>query len=249
MFTFPTTLLNAPAGGGGDPWTPADITTAAWYDATTGVSDTAGAVDQWDDLSGNNNDLVQTGTNRPTTNSVTLNSLNVIDFDGSNDSMAHTASFATQPASFAAVFVRDTSGADHTIFDGEGASGRNMLRLRSTNVLAIFAGSFLGTDSITTGPMMASGVFDDGSSEIRLDGGTAVSGTTGTQDLDGGLRVGASTTGASQLLNGKIAEIVITDTALSTSDRQKLEGYLAWRWGLEGDLPGGHPYKSAPPTV
>jgi len=233
--------------GSGAPWTPADITTAAWYDATTGVSDTAGAVDQWDDQSGNNNDLTQTSTNRPTTNSQTLNGLNVIDFDGVNDSLFHSTSFATQPTSFAAVFVRDVSGADHTVFDG--ISGRNMLRLRSTDVLAVFAGSFVGTDSITTGAILASGVFDDGSSEIRLNGGTAVSGTAGTQDFDGGLRVGASTTGTAQLLNGKIAEIVITNSDLSESDRQKLEGYLAHRWGQEGNLPGGHPYKSSPPTV
>lgn len=233
----------------GDPWTPADITTAAWFDATVGVNDSSGNVDQWDDQSGNNNDLTQTSSARPKTGTHTLNGLNVIDFDGSNDSMFHSTALTTQPASFAAVFVRDASGADHTVFDGISGSGRNMLRLRSTDVLAVFAGSFVGTDSITTGAMLASGLFNGSSSEIRLDGGTAVTGDSGSEDLDGGLRVGANNSGGPQLLDGKIAEIVITDTDLSTSDRQKLEGYLAHKWGQTGNLPGGHPYKSVGPTV
>ena len=31
-------------------------------------------------------------------------------------------------------------------------------------------------------------------------------------------------------------------------DRQQLEGYLAWKWGLEANLPVDHPYKNAAPT-
>ena len=27
------------------------------------------------------------------------------------------------------------------------------------------------------------------------------------------------------------------------------EGYLAWRWGLQGKLPVGHPYKNTSPGV
>jgi len=48
-------------------------------------------------------------------------------------------------------------------------------------------------------------------------------------------------------LNGDIAEILVYDTALSDNDRQKVEGYLAWKWGLVAGLPVGHPYKDDPP--
>ena len=47
--------------------------------------------------------------------------------------------------------------------------------------------------------------------------------------------------------DGGVAEVIIVPT-LSTDDRQRLEGYLAWKWGLQGSLPGGHPYESAAPT-
>jgi hypothetical protein len=50
-------------------------------------------------------------------------------------------------------------------------------------------------------------------------------------------------------LTGFISEIVSTETILSTGNRQKLEGYLAHKWGLTANLPADHPYKTTPPTV
>ena len=34
----------------------------------------------------------------------------------------------------------------------------------------------------------------------------------------------------------------------STTQIEKAEGYLAHKWGLEGNLDSSHPYKSTPPT-
>lgn len=48
---------------------------------------------------------------------------------------------------------------------------------------------------------------------------------------------------------GRTAEVVLCRGALPDDDRQKLEGYLAHRWGLAAQLPAGHPYKAAAPTV
>lgn len=46
---------------------------------------------------------------------------------------------------------------------------------------------------------------------------------------------------------GDWGEIVLSDAPLSSTDAQKLEGYLEWQWGNQASLPVGHPYKSAPP--
>jgi hypothetical protein len=46
---------------------------------------------------------------------------------------------------------------------------------------------------------------------------------------------------------GDVAEIVIADSAIGSADREKLEGYLAHKWGLESNLPSTHPYKSSAP--
>ena len=48
---------------------------------------------------------------------------------------------------------------------------------------------------------------------------------------------------------GKISEIIALNTLPSTADRQRLEGYLAHKWGLASNLPSDHPYKTSPPTV
>ena len=49
---------------------------------------------------------------------------------------------------------------------------------------------------------------------------------------------------AANILDGYFAEALIT---VNTADHQKTEGYLAWKWGLQGKLPAGHPYKNSAP--
>jgi hypothetical protein len=46
------------------------------------------------------------------------------------------------------------------------------------------------------------------------------------------------------LFTGFISEIVVYNSFLSVSQRQEVEGYLAWKWGLVGNLPANHPYKN-----
>lgn len=59
---------------------------------------------------------------------------------------------------------------------------------------------------------------------------------------------------ASQELDGRFAEFFAVADIPGTggtdlTDLEKGEGYLAWKWGLVGLLPIGHPYKNNPPTV
>jgi len=49
------------------------------------------------------------------------------------------------------------------------------------------------------------------------------------------------------LQNSTVNEVLGVDTALTISDRQRLEGYLAHKWGLAGSLPAGHPWKAVAP--
>ena len=59
---------------------------------------------------------------------------------------------------------------------------------------------------------------------------------------------------ASQELDGRFAEFFAVADIPGTggtdlTDLEKAEGYLAWKWGLEGSLPLSHPYKNSPPTL
>ncbi len=44
-----------------------------------------------------------------------------------------------------------------------------------------------------------------------------------------------------------IAECVIFSSDLSSGNIDKMQGYLAWKWGLQSKLPIGFPYKNFPP--
>lgn len=74
------------SGAPGIPPFPLPLTNVkAWYDAadTSSISLSGSAVTQWNDKSGNGYNVTQgTATNRPASGVSTLNTLNVIDFDG-----------------------------------------------------------------------------------------------------------------------------------------------------------------------
>lgn len=48
-------------------------------------------------------------------------------------------------------------------------------------------------------------------------------------------------------MQGNCCEMLIFGSSLTSLDRRKVEGYLAWKWGLQSSLVSGHPYLS--PTV
>jgi hypothetical protein len=67
----------------------------------------------------------------------------------------------------------------------------------------------------------------------------------GTMTATTGIEIGGFSGGTtSQYWNGYIGEVVIYPAALSQAQRQKIEGYLACKWGFQAALPSGHPYAS-----
>ena len=46
---------------------------------------------------------------------------------------------------------------------------------------------------------------------------------------------------------GYVSEMVMFSNNLTLSVRQQVEGYLAWKWGIQTNLPSYHPYKNAAP--
>lgn len=66
---------------------------------------------------------------------------------------------------------------------------------------------------------------------------TAYSGTTPALTL----YIGGSSGGTYD--TNTFAEVIHYNTALTSAQRQQVEGYLAWKWGLQNTLPSGHPYR------
>ena len=49
-------------------------------------------------------------------------------------------------------------------------------------------------------------------------------------------------------VTGSMAEVLFIRGALTTTERQLVEGYMMWAWGRQASLPAGHPYLSVAPT-
>jgi len=84
--------------------------------------------------------------------------------------------------------------------------------------------------------------------------------TNGTLVASGVTQSGTTAVTAPLFINGQggtstnsypsyLAELVAFNTGLSLSNRQLIEGYLAWKWGLQASLPNTHPYYAATPSA
>lgn len=238
-------------------WTPARLQTAlkGWWkaDAITGLSDGA-AVSSWTDSSGNGNTLVQaTGGVEPTIDLADLNGLNVVDFASASSQrleIASTFGITSQPFSVYAVWFMAVAANQSLIHFETGTASDNFNGLGGSGTLQC-SNSSAFTAAITRGAwrMTATG-FNGGSSGswLTVDGGTRTAGSIATTaNNNTKTTVGSALDEASFFLNGSIAELLITNTAVTQTDEDKIFGYFAHKWGLTASLGSSHPYKSSPP--
>ena len=246
-------------------WTPLNLNTVLWLDASdeSTITESEGAVSKWDDKSGNNYHAIQTeGTRQPTTGVKTINTLNAIDFLDDTMTISETVFGATIENAFViAVYKIDSisrgvlfslSGFSQAAnrwqthapwedgdiyFDVSGQTGNNRLQ----EPLGANAG-----DNIMVSWYASN---TEGKKEIFKNGGlTPLAGntTTGSVNFSGTVWL-ASHNDIFQ--DTSIGEFIIINGTVSSDERQKLEGYLAWKWGLVEKLPALHPYKASAPTV
>jgi hypothetical protein len=57
-----------------------------------------------------------------------------------------------------------------------------------------------------------------------------------------------NTTATTDLGVYEYGEFVLYSPFPNTSQRQQVEGQLAWKWGIQSSLPSGHPYQNALPS-
>ena len=119
----------------------------------------------------------------------------------------------------------------------------------------------VNNDTITPGSYNILSAFfdaDNGTAANRLlsriNGGSQLSVNTQTGAASNGnsstvLNIGRRTDGGlSDFFAGDFCEVLFLASQPDTIDRQKIEGYLAHKWGLTANLPNDHPYKVNVPT-
>lgn len=254
-FLFSGILLAGPGG--------VDDDLVLWLDAGDGVTYPEGVM-TWQDKSGQNNHALQaTPANRPLWVNNILEGKPVIRFDGSSSYLEIAADVLAEGNDITILSVlnkNDTSLDRRWISAAEDSAefwpvwslqitGGGNLRfflytgdtphalVGSTGIVDdeffLFSSRYSSTDDVWD--MHLNGFLEDEDDK--------------TGDLD---RITLGTDigfyrHAQTYWDGDIAEIIIYDRALSTEDQQKIEGYLAHKYGLENELPEGHPYKDFPP--
>jgi hypothetical protein len=238
-------------------WTPERLATppVAWWKGDAGLSTAVdgAAISQWDDQSGNDYHLVQaTGGVQPTLDAADLNGLNVVDFASASSQrleIANSLGLSAQPFTVYGVWFMANSVNQALLHMESGGANDPFAGIDGSGNLSTFAGSGI-TSAITKAAWRMTGSGFNGASSWRvIDGGTRATGNAGAGTPNGTkTTIGSLVAESSFFLNGSIAEIVVTGTAVSQDDEDLIFGYLAHKWGLDGSLPGGHPYENTAPT-
>jgi len=252
-------------------WLPSDsgayTDCIAWYDASDASTLTLSGSDvtQWDDKKNSNDLTVATGS--PALGA-TLNSLNTVDFDGTDLLSKSAATYVGASGYNYAIMVVDPDGGSDQFFFSYGVTdvgGETFSATTNDNSAndeftgRLFNGA-VDSGSAWTGASLVSFGIAQGAAhstmEIRHDGTDTAHGAGGASTLtvqtSPKIGLGGYTRlsgGAYGRYNGRIAEILFFNTEPTTAEKEELEGYLAHKWGLAANLPSGHTYKSAPPTA
>ena len=224
-----------------------------WLDATdyngngTTYSDNTTLSTDWIDKSGNGNHYSL--VSGPTYQTSEINGKDVVEIlsAGFNGPLGA----ATSTSEWTVVMVTKLLPSDSfgRLFDGQ--SGNYLLGYHGGKKRSVYFNN--NPHAISTVNATTVGVTDfemnvyvrsaSGVMNLYSNGNTlnSYSSTTSTNGIiweinQGEFRGGEST-------DSQIGDFIIIPTALNDEDRLKLEGYLAHKWGLAGDLPEGHPYK------
>lgn len=255
------------------PWTPSSLTSVvAWWDASDSATvtySTGTSVSNWSSKVGSYA-LTQATSSKQPSHSGSVNSKSTIVFDGNSDALSVGSFDLTAGGQKFSIWLVATAAntADDMVFAEQSfnfngtpgafiyyrTSTKSLHLAKKANGWAAWESSSLLTTTPAIGIGTHDGTLSSDESKVYFNGalnGAAVSGynnDTNGNNISDTLYVG-SRYNSSLYLNGQICEIGFTTTAMSLDDRQKLEGYLAHKWGLTASLPSDHPYKSAAPTI
>ena len=210
-------------------------------------------VTTWNDKSGNGLHATATGT--PTYTSNALNGLGAPALN-SNANFFKTPTFIISPTvgtpsifmimnqtaysgSGNSDFFQSTNSWQRLDFFGQGNSFNVAVTMNNAGPTVINA------TTTSNNPTLLSFVVNTASGGVGFANGTF----TATVGSAGGLLVQTDTysIGGGPGFVGFIYELIVFNNTVSTSQRQQVEGYLAWKWGLQNNLPSSHAYKKIKP--
>lgn len=217
-------------------WTPSEISTDLWIDAT---DSTVGSLDV-SDLSGNGRTCsAATSGAMPAVITDGLNGVPVFRFDGGDTLTASSKPSDTcsvfwlqniQSDTFYIPFSPGSSSYALCVLSGGGtpvSSGSGTISFRHNGSAASWSSRDAAYDQLTTGPCVVAALGIDVSSWASF---------------------GISAWG-SAMVTGDFGTILVVPGTPDSDTIEQIEGYLAWRFGIQTSLPVDHTYYSAAPLT
>lgn len=223
---------------------------------TTPVSSSGQSIAYWRDKSTSANHATN-ATNQPTVLLGAQNKLPLVNFNGSQYLNLTVAKLPTGSTPFTFFFlVRTASSAVQVYFTYGTATNGQCVQLYYNNYILYndLYGAAGPSDNTTyngTFALMATTASAtvytawDYSVGFAVANNVPITLNTGTSFAY--LGVGQVSNSLTFYLNGQIAEVISYNRVVSTFERQQIEGYLAWKWGVQANLPASHPYINYPP--
>jgi hypothetical protein len=219
-------------------------------------------ITRWNDKSGSGFNAFSPAGSNPTLRSAGLNGLNTITFNGTSQfftfSNANALDFNLNDFAIFAVAELILNNAVKNIISKNSPSLPQWRLAMENNQVQSLVFNRVGGLSISSGSPSAgwgllSGMTYRGSGNVLFINGNpsstgSVIGGSLTNGVSASIGAAFSFGTYSRFWNGDMAEIIVYNTSLRPFQRQQVEGYLAWKWGLQAQLPASHPFKNAPPS-
>lgn len=253
---------NSMLSSSGHPWIPTYLgaNLLLWLDASDSNSIILNGsnVSQWNDKSGNNNHVLQSvEANQPSYEIAGLNNRPALNF--TNDVMStNTNPFgSTINDAFVAVVHKIDSIQSGTLFSLSGSVSLPVYAYRwqthapwNTGSVIFDCGGTVSPNRIqaanygAVGDIIISEFYcsiSDNVQQVWKNGSLFIGDNSGhSVPTELGIFIGGIGT---TYQDTTIAEAVVINGTITSQNRQKVEGYLAWKWGLQNNLATGHPYK------
>ncbi len=211
-----------------------------WLDAsdTSTLTTVSGGVSQWNDKSGNNLHALQVGAiYQPISGTRKINRLNVLDFDGTEKRMLIPSGINGLTNGNNTVFVvynTDNTTTARRFLNGVTSGSVYLLSQNGSQVSFMHRTDFTGTSVVTAASNqtahVAIGVREGVNCTAGRDGIFGTPLTTAQNMTLNQLWIGSSS--VSEMMDGVIAEIIMYDRALTSSEINQVGAYLANKWGF-----------------
>jgi hypothetical protein len=241
-------------------WDPSSITTRLWLDMDdqTTFTSSSGNVTAIADKSGNGYTFNAASGSTLTAVNTAQNNKNILRFDGNSDATSYTGVGFSSTAVHKWFFVVKVTASDSHDALVTFTKSNPTLQMIMFNMSG--AGVFSGDWYMNPGTSMtgnSTNLLNQWvmlSAEFDIPNGQATLALNATEYNTNVAQSGLSTMGTGSVrlndyqnnADSDWGEVIFTED-VTQSNSDKIEGYLAHKWGLTADLPSSHPYKTSAP--